>query len=1075
MRLPRTTGARRLAAVTLALVATCCGGNSSVRHPSLRSSLLETEGPAPSVVAGRPGWRYHPSEAGQLEARAELPSGDTLYAGQRGERWLVESRTGAADAASDLAPEELVAIVPPRDRGAGADKARTAWLFLGKSGTTYESHEPLGSFARSSTPVERLVRVREGGGVLMGLRRDGALARSDSAGAAWTKVGPDDARFEDVALRGDGRGLALAIPEALYETTDFGASWKRSSLPLVGATALLQDDTLGIVVERALGAVQWRPEQSDRFTALDRPVATRTYSLAVPLPVGPSADAVLLGRAVSSGSTWYEARPTGGLTWALVSGIFGERLKSVPLPTARGCETLFLAGLGSELYLACARQRGEDRSQPIEFQRSTDGGRSWAAEPYYVVGRTGEFSMALGTGSALAVTGICPATSHDAGCVPSGVHKRQRVSRDSGPEVQLVQSATPSLVRSAYDLSFSLDGKTLFAVGRRFKSDSLAVFVSHDGGNTFDAHDVEALRIPQDEDDARARVRADNPVKFIGAGADGTTSVVVTLSGHQSWLVVDDDGRPVSLVKPPIPNGRIGAAGAMALVVDPSSRDLYESLDAGANFRPIGRLPVDPCPGAPGCDVRIACTAVGCAIGNSLSRVGWRAEGATSLSPGSRERAAGKRESRFAAPLNCTLGQGEWQKIPFALAIPTARDSVFGKVLWFAVSADTRNASGSVFHMKSGSPPRLEEIPLLDASRAPAKDAFAVAARHGGAVAVRYALPTGSTGPDLKHIEVAWDDVSSGRAEHAIVENAGAVRPADFGDGKGRANPAVVALMDLASGGVYLKIHGGSGDDQPALFVTSRTIDSIPPVAWPGEVRQSGRSVIARVGSAHVPLRIDVPAPIRASLGHSGGWALAAHTIAWNRPSEFGLVQRWDTMRTADRVGIELTTFEANAAWASSVFYPVRADGAVFEEPIRLPTQLDLSEVPRACSLADRASSPRAVVPFQPGTRHPVIVTDPVEPMRVLLTGDAVLHGTPASPCAAAYEAWVVPESASSQGERALLPVDGLERSWLFRMTEGSRDQTRSLEYRAMSCRFDPAAEVPEEAKNQNGTYVDAH
>src|SRR5437762_8434900 len=105
--------------------------------------------------------------------------------------------------------------------------------------------------------------------------------------------------------------------------------------------------------------------------------------------------------------------------------------------------------------------------------------------------------MAVGPGGALDMTGICPAASHDAGCAPSGVHRRHRSSRDGGRELELVQSATPSLVRTAYELSFSSDGKTLYAMGRRFKSDSLAVFVSHDGGGTFEARDVETLRLPQ--------------------------------------------------------------------------------------------------------------------------------------------------------------------------------------------------------------------------------------------------------------------------------------------------------------------------------------------------------------------------------------------------------------------------------------------------------------------------------------------------------------------------------------------------------------------------------------------------
>jgi hypothetical protein len=1060
-------------AALLALVPLACGGEPS-RTPRVRSSLVPPEGRSGVAAGIRAGWNYHPGDTGLLVARSVLQSGTTVLAGQRGERWLVDAQKGIADVAADLAPEELVAIVPPRASRGGAEPARLDWLFVGKSGTTYEAREPLSAFVRSSAPLEPLTRVREGGGVLMGLRRDGALARSDTAGASWVKVGPDDARFEDVALRGDGQGLALAIPEALYETRDYGATWKRSAVSPTGVVALAQDDKEGVVAETALGPFQWQSDAKAPLVALGRTVSPRAYSLGVPLPVGPSGDALILGRAVVVGSTWIEARPSGALSWHLVSGAFGERLHLEPLAVAKGCETVFLGGFGSELYLACARQKGEEKSQPIEFQHSTDRGRSWAAEPYYVVGRTGEFSMAVGAGGTLVMTGICPAAAREAGCMPAGVHRRQRTSRDSGPDVQVVQAATPSLIRTAYALSFSLDGRSLYAVGRRFKSDSLAVFVSRDGGSTFEARDIEPLKLSQDEDEARPRFRVDSPIRSAASGADGTVSLVVNLSGSQSWLVVDDDGRAISLVKAPVANARVGAAGALALAVDPVTRDVYESLDAGANFRPIGKLPVDPCPGAQLCDARIACTVLGCVFGNVISRVGWRAEGATGFVLDPKERSTRKRENRFGTPLTCTLGSGEWQRIPFAAALPTARDAAIGKVAWVAVAADPRSASGTAFHMKSGPASKLEVVPLLEPSKAPAKDAFAVALRPGGAVAVRYVVPNSATGPEIKHVEVAWDDVTVGRTGRALVENGGAARPSDFGDGKGNASPANVALLELASGGVYVRLHAASGDDQPTLFVTNRALESIPAVPWPDEARQRGRSTMARLGDLNVPLRLDAVAAVRARLGDRGTWAFDALTLGWNRPAEFGLAQRLESTRFGDRFGVVVTTFDTDAGWASSSLYAFRGDGPLFEEPLRVATQLDLPAMPRACGAADRSATPRVVAPFQPGTRHPVLVADPFEPMRVLLTGDAVLHGSPSSPCLAAYEAVLAPETAGTPGERALLFADALDRSWLFRVVETGREQPRSLEYRTMNCRFDPSVEIPPEVKGQNGTFVGA-
>jgi hypothetical protein len=96
-----------------------------------------------------------------------------------------------------------------------------------------------------------------------------------------------------------------------------------------------------------------------------------------------------------------------------------------------------------------------------------------------------------------------------------------------------------------------------------------------------------------------------------------------------------------------------------------------------------------------------------------------------------------------------------------------------------------------------------------------------------------------------------------------------------------------------------------------------------------------------------------------------------------------------------------------------------------------------------------------------------VVISDPNEPMPVLVTGDAVLHGTPGEPCAVAFAAATA--GASTDAVSALIFVDPAARSWAFRKApDASRED--ELEYRAMSCSFDPNAEVPEEVFQAPGT-----
>ena len=80
-----------------------------------------------------------------------------------------------------------------------------------------------------------------------------------------------------------------------------------------------------------------------------------------------------------------------------------------------------------------------------------------------------------------------------------------------------------------------------------------------------------------------------------------------------------------------------------------------------------------------------------------------------------------------------------------------------------------------------------------------------------------------------------------------------------------------------------------------------------------------------------------------------------------------------------------------------------------------------------------------------------------------MLSGDAVLHGTRESPCAAAFELNPPSSTAGEPGvmERGILLLHDLEHAWLFRQ---ARDAERAqIQYRSMSCRFEPNLEIPEE------------
>jgi photosystem II stability/assembly factor-like uncharacterized protein len=1054
-----------LGAVALAFVVSPACSAGPPQRPVSRPSLLDTSQAAAPLYPSPASWRYHPREASTLFAESPLGDGRTLYAGQRGERWLVDPKAGTADAAALLAPEDLVAV---------ARKGKGQWLFVGRSGTSYETATPLGEFVRGNAPLESLAHVSAAGSSLYGLRRDGTLRRSEDAGASWSRVGPEAVRFEDVVVDGDGHGLALSVPEALWETKDYGASFQRLDVPRIAAEALVLDGSAGLVVATPLGARRFTPGPSPRLVPLGRPVTLRSHALAAPPPLGPSAASLVEGRAIVERDRWVEARLAPSGAWNLVTGAFGGRLAVAALPPSKGCTEVRLAGFGSTLYLACARQKGRGITQPFELSRSTDGGKTWIGEPYVPEGQTESLVLAVGTGDNLVASGVCPAEARGPGCRPSGVHLRRSPMFDAGPKLALVPAATPSLSGPAFGTVFSLDGRTLYVLGRRSKGESFTVFVSRDGGTTFDARDVESLPAPSDE-----RAGARTVLESAAPAEDGTVAFVVSSRGHRSWLVVDEDGRAIAVSRPPTESARIGAVGQRGLAFEPSSRESWESLDGGASWTSLGRLPVDPCPGIPAgaCQAPIACVAHGCLIGDVLSRIGWREpDHAAVLAPPAAPDVQRRLEKHLGATLSCALDAGEWRRITGVPQLPTAVEAAIGKAVWIARRVDPATASVSVVQVRPGATTAIEETVLLPPKPRAEEFAYASSGQVEGVAAVRYVRPGlgSSKDPTLRGVEVAWDDVLFGKVGHGTIADGGGYRIGDFVDGKGPAKLAQPALLSIAHGGVYVRLHGPLGDAQATFFVDGSSAEAVPPAVFSSEDHRRWDTEVARLGRAHVPVWIDGATVVRARRGNGPGWLFDGASMGFTSPAEFGLGEQTGIAYVGEKAALQVVTSDVAGREAHGLLYPFRADGALFDEPTRIPTQVDLGASPRGCTPSDLAT-PRVVMPYQPGTRRAVLVTDAVEPMRILLTGAAVLHGTPESPCVAAYEAVLVSSELSGalSSEQAILPMANPERSWLFRKVEGLRDAATALEYRTMSCRVDREAEVPPEVFRERGTLAE--
>jgi hypothetical protein len=183
-------------------------------------------------------------------ARVELPDGRMLLAGRRGERWLYDADQRELEAAVP-AGEDLVAIV--------GDRAKSP-VFVGRSGTSYRAAAPLGAFVDVAAPFDPLARVAGAGQVLLGVGRDRRLSRSADQGHTWTVVGPAGVAFVDVSVDDHGNALALAAPEALWQSNDGGLSFRLVEGSARGILGLSRDPSGSVLrVTGVLETRRWLP------------------------------------------------------------------------------------------------------------------------------------------------------------------------------------------------------------------------------------------------------------------------------------------------------------------------------------------------------------------------------------------------------------------------------------------------------------------------------------------------------------------------------------------------------------------------------------------------------------------------------------------------------------------------------------------------------------------------------------------------------------------------------------------------------------------------------------------------
>jgi hypothetical protein len=1115
---------RRALLLAPALLTTGCGAGEP--QPTLRPIAP----PPPASELAPPftspaRWSFHPPTPANALATLTLPDGSCVLTTDDGARWRARAPkpdesgcSGKGEAAADLAPEALVGIVKKSD---------AAWLFVGASGTLYNTEGPLAALGRSIPAPERFTHVAGGGGTVLATTVAGALLRHEEA-SGWQPVPQLAGHVDDVAVADDGRALALALPERIFASED-GKRFQPVDIGSVGVRRLGRTSNGALVAQGVSTSIVWEAGKTPPFAQRPEPMTSMPGEVALDTQVVPNATSVSEGRAVLDGDRYFElVLPDEEADYSLATGRLDGPLALTRIRGTSNCSSVKLGARGGHVVTVCVKD--DDGGVVAELRHSGDGGKHFDAPLRLVASDAVNIALAVAPDGSALVSGACKSA------VSGSCNGAPLVVKPERGRSSVTLAVTPPLLGGAVAPAFSRDGHSAYFLGRRAKDERLALFVSHDDGATFverplDPRSSRADRRPADEGEEMGEEESEGELSVgdldliaIRPGEDGTVGLVLGTTRGYAYVTTDDDGRVRNVSRAPIEQALIAGTGdhALAISVVPDRAPdeegavaAWESQDGGRSWSEVAvtRAVIREMITGP---MTLVCSGGGCLVGATISRIGWEGQ----VETGSARllgNAAPRQERAARTPLVCELdARARWTRIehldPIGLyGLPGADQAMRGRALWSVLSYNRENgavtATAALLPERGEGEARVSTQRLLGPAPAGARVATDVSHQMEGYAATRVRLPEGPklAGLPMRDVEVAWENYLDGSSGRQRIADAGPFNDRDVKPDNGRAL-LDTGLVSVTPGGIFVRPHAPESKNALTFLLDAKgKRETFDYPAWPDKSFERGLEV--RPDAALVngrPIAVgtvddEVGPPITLLLAQrtaSGSWATTATSIAPGATEENDRLTRIDWTYGAGAVGVVAVTSEPVIGRASATFQPFRADGTL-GPPVTLPTPFDLgAAAPRPCKASDRSATPRAEVrlfargaAMFPGTRHPVLVSEPPNPKSpggeamMLLTGGVVLHGTPASPCVAAWEAVGtarVPITAIIGGDPA--------RSWVFRRVleeapppdpdkpakgpaKPPASRGPSLEYRPMSCKFDPTAKVPEVMFAEAGTF----
>lgn len=282
----------------LALLASLCAGCGGPSAP-----LAAPPSPAIATAsAPKPVARWSLGRSSGFQAGRALKLGAvSLIPGRGGERWIVRENRSITNAPTILEADLVAAL----RSGDGVDLVTSTADIL----TTATLD---GDVVATRRPAQTFVHAAADHVAILALDAQGAMMRSTDRGKSWNDL--DLARFgraTDVAMDGNGRALALVIPEGLIGSSDHGLSWKRLRSPVESAERVsIADDGLVYVGSFAAGA-RWDGASFRAPEKVEEPERWIDEPIAAPIVASAMGSRALLDVALVDEKLRYAVTPLG--------------------------------------------------------------------------------------------------------------------------------------------------------------------------------------------------------------------------------------------------------------------------------------------------------------------------------------------------------------------------------------------------------------------------------------------------------------------------------------------------------------------------------------------------------------------------------------------------------------------------------------------------------------------------------------------------------------------------------------------------------------------------------------------